>query len=362
MKLTVGRSSSRIINILCKDETVLKSLKDFGIKKRRLSASYASLKAPFLEDKYRLFAEEVTPSFIKKCAASQKDKLISIGIDEKSLSLMQTGETPSGFSVKHQIPLELGGNNSLDNLILTSSDFANQPYQGFINWQFSKIAESNPAAEDILIFQTLIFPEEGGFISLPSEKPKLSEAPTPKVAPILIQKRDLRFTRYFNFFAKSIFKDFFCLEVIKIKIPSVKSRHNIRREYEKYRKELTEELFKINRQEIIKYFGRFSPALDDFAKSVTPNGWTVHHILPISCGGTNDISNLLIIHNSAHELMNEHIYTPQLDRFAVFGEEYEGHELSIAILKPKGSFFPMIIKKNKETKQIKRATRGFSLG
>ncbi len=362
MKSIVGRNSSRIINILCKDEDVLKSLKEFGIKKRRLSAAYASIAGSFLDEKYRLFSEELTPSFIKKCAIKQEERLTALGIDGNSLELMKTGETPKGFSVRHQIPLELGGQNNLENLILTATDFAQEPYQGFINWQISKIEESKPAAEDILIFQTLIFPQDGCFISLPPEKIPLTEPPEPKITPILIQKRDIRFTRYLNFFANSVFKNFFTLDISKITIPSLKSRRNIRKEYERDKKELNLELFNLNRKEIIQYFGRFSPELSEFEKGILPIGWTVHHILPISCGGSNELANLLIIHNSLHELMNDRIYTPQLDKFAVFGEEYEGHELSIAILKPKQSFCPLVIKKSEGIKRKKTPCIGFSLG
>ncbi len=361
MKLPVGRSSSRIINILCKDEDLLKRLKDIGIKKRRITASYASLEVSFLEDKYRLFFEELIPSFIKKCIFTQRSKLASIGIDEKNLDLMTIGEIPKGYSVKHQIPLELGGKNRISNLILIPCNIAQTTYIDFINWQNQKLIEYLPKGEDILIFQTLIFPEDI-FISLPKEAEHISEISKSKVMPILIQKRDIRFKRYFNFFSKSIFKDFFSLEVIKIKIPSLKSRHNTRKEYEKYKKHLIQELFRINKQEIIKYFGRFSPELEGFENSIIPLGWTVHHILPISCGGSNNLSNLLIIHNSVHELMNDNIYTPQLDKFAVFGEEYEGRELSIAILKPKASFFPLVIKRQEDSKRLKVSKQGFSLG
>lgn len=43
-----------------------------------------------------------------------------------------------------------------------------------------------------------------------------------------------------------------------------------------------------------------------------PHGFDVHHILPISCGGTNHVSNFCLIERSLHKFINKKCFDPAL--------------------------------------------------
>lgn len=48
-----------------------------------------------------------------------------------------------------------------------------------------------------------------------------------------------------------------------------------------------------------------------------PHGFDVHHILPISCGGTNHVSNLCLIEKSLHKFINQKCFDPVLRRLKI---------------------------------------------
>ncbi len=43
-----------------------------------------------------------------------------------------------------------------------------------------------------------------------------------------------------------------------------------------------------------------------------PNGFDVHHIVPISCGGTNHVSNFCLMEKSLHRFINKKCFDPAL--------------------------------------------------
>lgn len=48
-----------------------------------------------------------------------------------------------------------------------------------------------------------------------------------------------------------------------------------------------------------------------------PHGFDIHHILPISCGGTNHVSNLCLIEKSLHKFINKKCFDPVLRRLKI---------------------------------------------
>ncbi|MDR2901695.1 MAG: hypothetical protein LBU87_01110 [Lactobacillales bacterium] len=43
-----------------------------------------------------------------------------------------------------------------------------------------------------------------------------------------------------------------------------------------------------------------------------PHGFDVHHLIPLSCGGTNHVSNLCLIERSLHKFINKKCFDPAL--------------------------------------------------
>jgi len=50
------------------------------------------------------------------------------------------------------------------------------------------------------------------------------------------------------------------------------------------------------------------------ARGLIPHGYDIHHILPLSGGGNNKISNLCLIDKSLHKFINKKCFDPALNR------------------------------------------------
>lgn len=50
------------------------------------------------------------------------------------------------------------------------------------------------------------------------------------------------------------------------------------------------------------------------ARGLIPKGYDVHHIIPLSGGGTNRLSNLCLIEKSLHKFINRYCFDPALKR------------------------------------------------
>ena len=66
-----------------------------------------------------------------------------------------------------------------------------------------------------------------------------------------------------------------------------------------------------------------SGKLDSYAKQINlaraargliPHGYDIHHIVPLSGGGNNKISNLCLIDKSLHKFINKKCFDPALNR------------------------------------------------
>lgn len=49
-------------------------------------------------------------------------------------------------------------------------------------------------------------------------------------------------------------------------------------------------------------------------KGILPDGFQVHHIVPLKLGGTSEISNLCIVDAETHSMLHQFIYQPVLNR------------------------------------------------
>ncbi len=50
------------------------------------------------------------------------------------------------------------------------------------------------------------------------------------------------------------------------------------------------------------------------ARGLIPHGYDIHHIVPLSGGGNNKISNLCLIDKSLHKFINKKCFDPALNR------------------------------------------------
>ena len=78
------------------------------------------------------FKSTARKDFMKDFAKQNKTKLRDMGVSEKDITKILDGKVPDGYQVHHKLPLDDGGNNNLDNLVLIKND----PYHKVIaNYQ-----------------------------------------------------------------------------------------------------------------------------------------------------------------------------------------------------------------------------------
>lgn len=74
-------------------------------------------------------------------------------------------------------------------------------------------------------------------------------------------------------------------------------------------------------------------------KGVLPDGYTIHHIVPLKLGGSNSVDNLCIVEGETHALLHKLIFQPILDSM-------KDKEEAVLILPA----IPRVIKKEDRTK------------
>lgn len=89
---------------------------------------------------YKDFHKSVRRKFIKEMINNENtiNRLISKGITEIDIKKIKNGEPPIGWQVHHKIPLDDGGTNEFNNLVLIKND----PYHKSLTvFQISKIKD-----------------------------------------------------------------------------------------------------------------------------------------------------------------------------------------------------------------------------
>ncbi len=80
------------------------------------------------------FSSRVRINWLKKIASIHRDELIQAGFTETQLELMKTiGKAPFGYEVHHRMPLDDGGTNDENNLILIRNDVEHRSIHGYYN-------------------------------------------------------------------------------------------------------------------------------------------------------------------------------------------------------------------------------------
>lgn len=73
-------------------------------------------------------------AWIKEIATYRASELAGAGISPEAIARMaSTGKTPAGYHIHHRLPLDDGGTNAFDNLILIRDDVEHRAVHGYYN-------------------------------------------------------------------------------------------------------------------------------------------------------------------------------------------------------------------------------------
>lgn len=98
--------------------------------------------------------------FLKRLGADKEAELRAAGFDDADIALIKQGKVPEGYQVHHKKPLDDGGDNSFDNLVLIKND----PYhQAITNAQKRLVGDLQPGQS-----RTVDFPIPEGSIYPPT--------------------------------------------------------------------------------------------------------------------------------------------------------------------------------------------------
>lgn len=107
-----------------------RALKGFRYQK----ISYKKKDRKIYSSERREFSSKERSSFIKTIAVDREKELLSAGFTSKQISIMKSkGRAPIGYEVHHRIPLDDGGDNSKENLILIRNDVEHRSVHGYYN-------------------------------------------------------------------------------------------------------------------------------------------------------------------------------------------------------------------------------------
>jgi uncharacterized protein len=122
---------------------------------KRDRASYSQLR--------RDFDNHGRADFLRRLGAEQEQQLRAAGFNDADIALIQRGRVPEGYQVHHKKPLDDGGDNSFDNLVL----IRNAPYhQAITNAQQRLVGDLQPGQS-----RTVDFPIPEGSIYPPTPIP-----------------------------------------------------------------------------------------------------------------------------------------------------------------------------------------------
>jgi hypothetical protein len=130
-----------------------------GVQTRTIE--YVKRSSTELADLRSAFNKEARAAFLKDLAndPAKVAKLREAGLDDVAIKRMQDGKVPTGFQVHHKIPIDDGGTNAFDNLVLMQ----NEPYHKVITNAQNALIEGMKEGEK----KVIDFPVPEGFVYPP---------------------------------------------------------------------------------------------------------------------------------------------------------------------------------------------------
>jgi hypothetical protein len=111
--------------------TGVRALHGFTIE--RVTYQRKSDRTVYLHERKREFPE-VRKAWLMQIAVAQAAQLEGAGISRQEIDLMvSSGKAPEGYQVHHRLPLDDGGTNATDNLILIRDDVEHRAVHGYYN-------------------------------------------------------------------------------------------------------------------------------------------------------------------------------------------------------------------------------------
>jgi hypothetical protein len=144
---------------------------------------------------------------------------------------------------------------------------------------------------------------------------------------------------------KKFDKPFLNIPIVEVEciVPELEKRRIQRKQYTngKIKDEFLKKLAKEEKKGLLEE-GLSQEQINLLGDGKVPNGWGVHHKLPLFCGGENKHENLFLIPDKEHGLIHKKIIDKQVQKLQT------GDAKVVALPYPKGSFYT----KNKEMKPM----------
>lgn len=126
--------------------------------------------------------EAIRPAWIREIGTKQAAELEAAGISRVDIARMvETGKVPLGYEVHHRLPLDDGGTNAYDNLILMRDDVEHRAVHGYYNPGEQRIkrmsyGEDGDVALPMPPADTIVYPNIAkGYMSEPVPNVKFLE-------------------------------------------------------------------------------------------------------------------------------------------------------------------------------------------
>jgi hypothetical protein len=135
--------------------------------------------------------------------------------------------------------------------------------------------------------------------------------------------------------------DFYGMPIVEINyvMQSKNHRNNKRNAFNKKRENFLKHIHENNKEDLIA-LGLKDEQLKQMEDGKCPNGFNVHHKLPIQGGGKNDFSNFIFMPIYEHDKLHAEIIFPQIKGFPTKG----GMGIKVKIPYPK----EMVFNKNRD--------------
>ncbi|MCQ2913624.1 MAG: hypothetical protein MJ247_00300 [Alphaproteobacteria bacterium] len=101
------------------------------------------------------------------------------------------------------------------------------------------------------------------------------------------------------------------LKEVVWEVPDQKVRKRRRSQFSNVRKEFLQEIGRTH-EEQLRALGMTEKQIDMVKKGATPNGFNVHHKLPIHGGGLNEFSNFILMPIPPHDDLHHLVMDPQV--------------------------------------------------